>query len=62
MNFNLFLKRNQQVIDGESANDNFDLTAKNEELEASFGIPMIICANKMDSIELQKDEKMVEHL
>lgn len=51
INYNLFRQRNKKIIDKESPEENIDLTAKNEELESSFGIPMIICANKMDSIE-----------
>ena len=51
MNFNLLQQRNKKIINKDSVDDNIDLTAKNEELESSFGIPVLICANKMDAIE-----------
>lgn len=62
INFNLFLQKNQKIINKDNLDEEIDLTAKNEELESSFGIPMLICANKMDTIEQLKDEKMIEHL
>jgi hypothetical protein len=61
-NFNLFFQKNKQIINKEKLDENVDLTAKNEELESSFGVPLLICANKMDTLESFKDDRMVEHL
>lgn len=62
INFNMFFNKNKQIITKEKIDDKQALTAKNEEIESSFGIPLLICANKIDVLEASKDEKLIEHI
>ena len=55
VNYNMFFHKNQQIIHQEKLEQQADMTAKNEEIESSFGIPLMIVGNKMDSLDQIKD-------
>lgn len=61
-NFNLFFQKNKHIISKEKVEEKMELNARNEEIESSFGIPMIICAHKSDTIEALKDERLIDHI
>lgn len=51
INYNMYFHKNAEIIQQEKVEPSNDFTAKNEEIESSFGIPLMIIGNKMDTLD-----------